>query len=366
MHFLLVTWISFFACSNNSDAPSASSETVDQNTGLERLVQKWQRSHNQFAMEMDALSDMERLYVVRKILSDPKAEHSPRLCQTLNKQHQDYCIQMLGRSHIWDIPISEEVVETTAQVKIEQCSENDVWCLTSTALQETKHGRIERAADICDRLPDTQAREECFFQSAEQISKQDRESALEQAFTFCNKINAYQEHCHAHIIEFAASTFQPPANLLQIIKDNAGKKTAHLQSYYLTMKARHSPNNRFLPHWDRHSVQTLIFLQTQPKEAHTLTDWIDGFVNSRSTMVMDSLKLNEEINNYWIQQGQTQHPSKLYLSLETRPFSEDEYQDLQFAMVAALVQLRFPLEAIVSTSNHPTIQWMLNRASHKR
>jgi hypothetical protein len=238
MPFLLVTWISFFACSNNSDAPSASSETVDQNTDLERLVQKWQRSHNQFAMEMDALSDMERLYVVRKILSDPKAEHSPRLCQTLNKQHQDYCIQMLGRSHIWDIPISEEVVETTAQVKIEQCSENDVWCLTSTALQETKHGRIERAADICDRLPDTQAREECFFQSAEQISKQDQLGALGSAFTFCNKVTAYREHCYAHIIEYAAFTFQPPANLLEVIEDHAGPKTEQLQAYYLTMKGR--------------------------------------------------------------------------------------------------------------------------------
>ena len=67
-------------------------------------------------------------------------------------------------------------------------------------------------------------------------------------------------------------------------------------------------------------------------------------------MVMDSLKLDEEINNYWVQQGHAQHPSRLYLSLETRPFSEDESQDLQYAMVAALVQLRFPLDTIASDS----------------
>ena len=97
-----------------------------------------------------------------------------------------------------------------------------------------------------------------------------------------------------------------------------------------------------------------------------MKDWIGLFEDSRSALVMDSLKLDEEINNYWVQQGQAQHPSKLYLSLETRPFSEDKSQDLQFAMVAALVQLRFPLDAIASESNHPTIQWMLNRASHKR
>ena len=120
-------------------------------------------------------------------------------------------------------------------------SEKDVWCLTSTAIRETKHDGIERAADICGGLPDTQAREECFFQSAEQITKQDRVGALEQAFTFCNKATAYQEHCHAHIIEYAAATFQPPANLLQVIADHAGSKTDKLQAYYLTMKARHRP-----------------------------------------------------------------------------------------------------------------------------
>ena len=132
------------------------------------------------------------------------------------------------------------------------------------------------------------------------------------------------------------------------------------------MKARHSPNNRFLPYWDKHSVQRLIFLQTQVKETRSLTYWINTFEDNLSTMVMDSLKLDKEINNYWVQQGHAHPTSKLYLSLETRPFSEDKSQDLQFAMVAALVQLRFPLDAIDSESVHPTIQWMLNRASHKR
>ena len=366
MHFLLVTFIGLFACSNSSEAPSTTPETVDRNTALDRLVQKWSRSQNQFTMEMKGLSDMERLYVVRQILGDPKAEHSPRLCLTLNQQHQDYCIQMLGRSHIWDIPIYQDNVVNTPSPNVTSCSEKDVWCLTSTAIQETKHGGIDRAEQICTGLSDLQAREECFFQSAEQISKQDRVGSLEQAFTFCNKTSAYQEHCHAHIIEYAASTFQPPANLLQVMEDHAGPKTEHLQAYYLTMKARHSPNNRFLSHWDKHSVQTLIFLQTQSKEVRTLTEWINVFEDNQTTMVMDSLKLDEEINNYWVQQGKAQHPSKLYLSLETRPFSEDKSQDLQIAMVAALVQLRFPLDAIASESVHPTIQWMLNRASHKR
>ena len=99
------------ACSSGSDAPSASSETVERTAELDTLVQKWKRSQNQFTLEMNTLSDMEKLYVVRQILSNPKAEHSPKLCTTLNKQHRDYCMQMLGRSHIWDIPVSKGVVK---------------------------------------------------------------------------------------------------------------------------------------------------------------------------------------------------------------------------------------------------------------
>ena len=367
MHFLLTIWIGLSGCSNTPDAPSTSSEKVDRNTELERLVQKWQRSQNQFTMEMNALSDMERLYVVRQILGDPKAEHSPRLCQTLNKQHQDYCIQMLGRSHIWDIPVSQNIIEDTLSSNVTTCSEKDVWCLTSTAIQETKHGGVGRAADICGGLPDTQAREECFFQSAEQISKQDRMGALEQAFTFCNKITAYQEHCHAHIIEYAAQTFQPPPDILVIIESNASERqSGFLQNYYLTMKARQSPLNRFVPYWDKHSVQTLIFLGTQTKADHTLSHWIELFTQSQSNLSLHELKLDEEINNYWIQQGRAQHPSKLYLSMETRPFSEDESLDLQFAMVAGLIQREFPVDKIKTQSEQPTIQWMINRADHKR
>ena len=97
-----------------------------------------------------------------------------------------------------------------------------------------------------------------------------------------------------------------------------------------------------------------------------MTHWIELFEDTLPTLNTRELKQGEEINNYWIQQGKAQHPSKLYLSLETRPFSENESQDLQLAMVAGLIQRHFPVDTIKAESHNTTIQWMLNRASHKR
>lgn len=367
MRLVSFTFIGLLACSSAPDSPSPSSEVMDQNAALDTLAKKWKRSQNQFTLEMKALSDMERLYVVRQILSNPKAEHSPKLCQTLKKQHRDYCMQMLGRSHIWDVPAPKGVVKIATEVNVEQCTKNDVWCLTSKAILEVKHGRIIEAKKLCGSLSDNQAREECFFQSAEQIAKQDRFGSLEDAFTFCEHTTAYREHCDAHIIEFAATTFQPPLEQLSIIEGYVAKdQVSFLQDYYLTMKARQSPFNHFTPYWDKHSVQTLIFLSTQSKSDHSLSHWIAAFQKTRSLLHTHELKQDEEMNNYWVQHGRAQHPSKLYLSLETRPFSEDESEDLQFAMVAGLIQRQFPVGTIKKESKHPTIQWMINRASHKR
>ncbi len=358
--------LSILSCSNGSDSSGPHTKSNPQSE-LDDLVKRWKRSQNQFTLKMTELSDMERLYVVRKILSNPNAEHSPRLCQTLNEHHQDYCMQMLSRSHIWDIPIATQSTVQTTRTKVDGCDDNDVWCLTTTAIQEAKYGRIKQAATICESLPDTQALEECFFQTAEQIAKQDRPDSLEIAFTFCENTTAYLEHCHAHIIENAARTFQAPPDLLAIIENKVSKQqSTFLQEYYLTMKARQSPFNRFIPYWDKHSVQTLIFLSTQSKVDNSLSHWIDLFQEAQSTISTHTLKQDEEMNNYWVQQGRAQHPVKLYLSLETRPYSKDESVDLQFAMVAALIQRRFPVDTIKEQTDHPTIQWMINRASHKR
>ena len=354
------------SCSNSSDSSKLSIQS-NPPSELDDLVKRWKRSQNQFTLKMTELSDMERLYVVRQILSNPNAEHSPRLCQTLSAQHQDYCMQMLSRSHIWDIPIATENIAPTTRTKVDGCDDNDVWCLTTTAIQRVKHGRVEQSAEICASLPDTQALEECFFQTAEQVAKQDRLNSLEEAFKFCKQTTAYLEHCHAHIIENAARTLQAPPDLLTIIENNVSKQqSTFLQEYYLTMKARQSPFNRFIPYWDKHSAQTLIFLSTQSKVDNSLSNWIALFQEAQSTIRTHTLKQDEEINNYWIQQGRAQHPSKLYLSLETRPYSKDKSLDIQFAMVAALIQRRFPLDTIKKQTDHPTIQWMLNRASHKR
>ena len=374
MHFVALTllWnIVVLGCSNSPETSQTPQTTPVQEhedkPDLDALVRRWKRSQNDFTARMKSLSDMERLYVVRQVLANPKAEHSPRLCQTLSKQHHAYCIEMLGRSHIWDIPIEDNGnLESESNLDNTSCASNDVWCLTNDAVQNAKHGHPDTARKLCASLPDTQAREECFFQTAEQVAKQDQHKSLETAFQLCAETTAYRSHCHAHIIEFAATTFQSPTEQLNVIKQYGASKSEFLQQYYLTMKARHSPQNPHLPHWDKHSVQTLLFLQRQTKVDRSLTEWIARFHDAIPTLKLDSLNLDGEMSSHWIQHGRAQHLSTLYLSLESRPYSENEALDLKMAMIAALIQLQFPVTAVTNEVSHPTFQWMLNRASHKR
>ena len=358
-------------CSGNPEStPPVQTEaptSYDNQEELDALAERWKRSQNDFTGRMKKLSNLEQLYVVRQVLANPKVEHSPRLCQTLSKQHRDYCMEMLGRSHIWDIPVADDRSQVPpSSGQHTTCVPSDVWCKTAEAIQDAKHGKVDNARAICASLPDTQAREECFFQTAEQVAKQDQPTSLETAFQLCAETTAYLSHCHAHVIEFAAATFQSPPEQLNIIKQYGASRSEFLEQYYLTMKARQSPQNRNLPHWDKHSVQTLLFLQTQKQADRSLSDWIAQFQSALPTLQLDSLELDEEMSSYWIQQGRAQHPSTLYLSLETRPYSENETLDLKMAMIAALIQLQFPVTEATNEVSHPTLQWMLNRASHKR
>ena len=335
---------------------------------IRQQIELWSTDPLTFSDSMRDFSVLERLYIVRQIMANPKAVHNPALCRTLDKSHQSYCMEMLGRSHIWDIPIEESSMPKPEMNthRVSGCASTDVWCLTTKAIQHARYGTMEEASIICRSLYDKQAREECFFQTAEEIAKQDIPMSLEKAFQMCAETFSYRSHCHAHIIEFAASTSQPSNVQLDIIAEYEDSKARFLRQYYLTMKARYSPDNANLPHWDKHSVQTLLFLQGQSKTDRPLSEWIALFQQARPTLESTPLKLGGEMSSYWIQRESSQHPSTLYLSNETRPFSEDEVLDLEMAMIAALVQLQFPVMTATNEVSNPTLKWMLNRASHKR
>jgi hypothetical protein len=335
---------------------------------IENQIDLWSTNPSSFIESMENFTTLEKLYIVRQILANPNAIHNPALCRTLDNSHQPYCMEMLGRSHIWDIPVEEtsNSISVSSTESVSNCVPTDVWCLSMKAIQQAKYGTMDKAKAICRSIQDAQAREECFFQTAEEIAKQEFPDSLSIAFQFCAETSAYRSHCHAHIVELAASTSHSILEQLNIIEQSNDPKYQLLQQYYLTMKARHSPNNPHLPHWDRHSVQTLLFLQGQSKTDRPLSEWLSLFHQVLPTMEVTPLKMEGEMSGYWVQSESLQHPSTLYLSLETRPFSEDVESDLEMAMIAALVQLQFPVMAATAEVSNPTIKWMLNRASHKR
>lgn len=361
---MLVTFLLSCLSTSNTEYTKDEIQVLD----IRQQIELWSTSPSSFTESMGDFTTLERLFIVRQILANPNVGHNPALCRTLDKSHQSYCLEMLGRSHIWDIPIEESSMPKPEgnTRRVSGCASTDVWCLTTKAIQHARYGTMEEASIICRSLYDKQAREECFFQTAEEIAKQDIPMSLEKAFQMCAETSAYRTHCHAHIIEFTASTSQLSTLQLDIIAEYEDSNALFLRQYYHTMKARHSPDNAHLPHWDRHSVQTLLFLQGQSKMDRPLSEWIALFHQAHPRMEMTPLKLEGEMSSYWIQRESSQHPSTLYLSNETRPFSEDEVLDLEMAMVAALVQLQFPVTIATNEVSNPTLKWMLNRASHKR
>ena len=358
--------LSLVSCLSSPDTnvPTDVVEVLD----IDSQIDLWSTKPSSFTESMGNFTTLERLYIVRQILANPNAVHNPALCRTLDETHQSYCMEMLGRSHIWDIPVEEtSTFDSVSSTEIvSNCAPADVWCVSTKAIQQAKYGTMDEAKAICRSIQDAQAREECFFQTAEEVAKQDFPDSLNMAFHFCAETSAYQFHCHAHIVDFAASTTHSIVDQLNIIEQSEDPRYQFLQQYFLTMKARNSPNNPNLPHWDRHSAQTLLFLQRQSKMDRPLSEWITLFHQTHPTMEMTPLKLEREMSGYWIQSDISQHPSTLYLSLETRPYSEDVKSDMEMAMIAALVQLQFPVNKATQEVSNPTLKWMLNRASHKR
>ena len=93
------------------------------------------------------------------------------------------------------------------------------------------------------RIYQRQALEECCFKV---LSKSQSKTvrSLEDV-TFCKQTNAYQ-HCHAHIIEDASTTFQPPPEQLPSLKKMYEGPSVIASRLLSQMKARHSPFNRFI------------------------------------------------------------------------------------------------------------------------
>ena len=365
----MLTWGTVFLMSGLFGCDEHTAISESQSPALTEVIALWKANPQAFAQRSRSLSTEERLYIVRSILTDPTAEHSPRLCQILDKQHHDYCIHTLNRSHLWDVPISlhETVENQSTPPALEACSTTDAWCRTQRAVNVIKHQEYPLAENICNTLSDRQAQEECFFEIAEQVSKQEHPTSMEKAFEYCAQTPTYSAHCQYHIIEHIAGTFHTPTAVLKTIDVRVASTQlrSKLQDYYWTLKALHAPRNTLLPHWDQHSVQTIQFLQTQQKVDLPLDVWIEKFQDARQNLPYESLTLPYPIPSYWLQQGQQQHPSTLFLSLETRPYAKDPTLDLSLAMVAGLIYLEFPTGAVQNTESS-TIQWMLNRASHKR
>ena len=358
------------ACDTKSPVPPPEIQNASFQQEIPALINLWQRDQRDFTQVMSMHSEQEQLLVIREILRNPQLPHTPELCRSLPKSNQGYCEKMLSRSHLWDIAVTEKPLATSQKSIDTQCGTQDDWCLTQSAVKKVRKSQISEAKTICQSIQNTQGMEECHFQLAEELSLQGQPNNISTAFEICQKAPSYLEHCHNHIIEELAQSRNSKLTV-EIVLEKLSTQQPYLQDYYLTLKALNTPSEDSLPNWDQHSAQTLLFLQWHHaqgnrKKDRSLKEWLNIFEQAPKEIFEQSLHLPYPIVSHWIQHGSRQLPSVYYLSLEKRPYSPDTAQDIKLAMVAALVQMEYPVEMIAQNELDSTIQWMLKRVPKKR
>jgi len=327
------------------------------------IVAYWPNQKGDFQSNMQALSETERLQVVRNILHDATSPNTPDLCRSLiSKQNQTYCKTLLNRAHLWEVP----VIETPSRQKqmIEACPNHDAWCLTQVAIQQSEQGTVANLKPLCNSIDNTRSREECFFQVAETVVGLDDINHFNLAFTLCAEATHFTQHCQAHLIETLATSSHTNAEIIAILQTRSARSPiypADAVNYFYSQRARHFPNDQSLPLNHLHSVQTYQFLREQTKTNRTLTEWTELFTQHKATIKRFApVHVDGHIQNYWVGNNL---PSTYYLSIEKRPTSADPVEDLQMALLAGLVQMRFPLDAIRSEHQKGPLAQMLAKVN---
>ncbi len=370
---MMVLMLFFFACMGSSSSP----DPVDTSA----YIVLWNDEPNRFVEEVGILPLEEKMIIVRSILEEPSSHHTPQLCRLFEGQEKEYCNQLLYRSHIWEFeqikqnrknerhPVGLRSQKSMEMKTIEanysqKCRLDNSWCIEEEAKQNITDENILFSKGLCQSIPKEQAREECFFQIAEELIKKSPPSQTPEVMRLCAYSNSYQESCYAHVIEKMAENsselfpdYKREISNFWATKDIKFEK--QLLDYLETSFARRSPLSNEISFIHRHSALTFSFLQKENKQDLYLEEWIEMFRKNHIASVISS---DIKIRDYWSPLRDRGQAHCLYLSLSYRPCSKDEEKDLELAMVAALLQQDFPVTKIRELQDD-TLRKMLNKVN---
>ena len=326
-------------------------------------VQLWETEPHSFVRNSSALSNAEKLLLVRSIIRNPNLTRMPLLCSILSKKDQHYCNEMLNRSHLWEVSIPSKDIEVQLNINERICPTNDEWCLIRTSTTLITNGETGPSIELCERIPTQIGLEECFFQIAEVSSSIDS-ITIGDSFSLCQRTPNFQEHCQAHVLEGIAKSLQPTTIIREELSHWVKSNTPIIQEpmeYWSSLRAMHNPNDQSIPMTHLHSAQTIAYLAEEQQSPRSLDEWVRMFNLRRETSKsFQPIKLSMPIINYWVD---SQTTNLYYLSLETRPSSAQIETDIRLAMLAALIQLQFPVQQIPINSLSEVERWMLSRSS---
>ena len=330
---------------------------------LDGIVESWPKNKSTFFSKMQTLTEMERLQVIRHILHDAQSPNTPDLCRNLQTEHnRAYCASLLNRSHLWEVTVVEAPSEAVYQ--IEGCPNHDAWCITNVALKHSINLNAIEASRTCSSIQEARSREECLFQVAEQLIETDNPTYFTDAFDLCTQAPSFKNHCQSHLIEQLAKSNSSNSSLVQILtkmNQQSALFPTEPVDYFYSQRALYFPNDVTLPIEHLNSVQTYQFLREQPKSTRSLKDWMDQFVQYKERFTKFApVTVDGHIQNYWVG---IKAQKTYYLSIEKRPTSEDNILDMELAMVAGLVEFRFPLDTIRQEYSTGPIYQMISKVN---
>lgn len=162
----------------------------------------YQDNPKQVLVELQQVKNpSERLSIVQQ-LQEAFPGQTEELCEVLDVQTQEYCVERNRRPHLW-MPLKEQSKQSqTKEVEqiIRATTCTDVACRINEAVPFAYRGQVAVVSDICSEQSATSTHE-CLFATAEKIVAERGVLKYDVAVEICDLARSFSGNCHNHLIQ---------------------------------------------------------------------------------------------------------------------------------------------------------------------
>ena len=311
----------------------------------------------------------ERLSIVQGLQQQFPGE-TEVLCEILDVQAQEYCIERNRRPHLW-MPLKESSESASAKSNespsgvVTTCT--DVACRIREAVPFAYRGQVTVVSDICSAQSATSTHE-CLFATAEKIVSERGVRKYDLAVEICDLAHSFSGNCHNHLIQQLAKK-APDADSVskwdgifsahRAIATTWGWRDAKMKvqlqhrlwseslgvSYAGADRIVGNPLDIVPIEYHSHVYSAAawrMFQLTEPTQ-HTLAEWVEQLMQSLQKRHQKSESIDQQrkfraASNLWSAETAETDVVVPYLSTSQRLSSPDAGTDITIAILEAIAR----------------------------